>query len=326
MKIGLQLSNNPQKFLQFVEIIRQQSNCGNNVEFIHITDDVSLEEHIVTLDISVCYKPSDAIVQNGENLKWIHIGAAGVEEFMIPELLKSRTILTNSRGINATPVAEFVFAQMLYFSKQFPRFEQFKNTRKWEQWDIAKRMQLLSGKTVGLLGYGAIGKEIAKRAKAFNMNVIALRRLQKNIGKSRIVDKILPQNELDFLLKNSDFIVVSLPQTQQTEHFLSTSEFAKMQNSAILINISRGKILDEIALIDALQNNQIAGVALDVFATEPLDGTSPLFDLPNVLLSPHVAGNFPGYQEAVAHSFADELGRYLNDKPFKNRVCKKNQY
>ncbi len=325
-KAGLQLTNNPQKFAQFVNIIREKSNYGDAVEFVHIADDQSLEKHIANLDILACYRPSDAILQNGEHLQWIHIGAAGVEKFMLPKLLKRRTVFTNSRGINAVPVAEFVFAQMLYFSKQFPRFEQFKTDKNWAQWNIAKRMQLLSGKTIGLLGFGAIGKEIAKRAKAFGMRVLALRRLQKNIGKSRIADEILPISEMESLLKRSDFLVVSLPQTPKTEHLLSTSQFEKMKNSAILLNISRGKILDEKALILALKNRQIAGAGLDVFATEPLSQDSELFDLPNLLLSPHIAGNFPGYQEAAAVSFAKELQRFLNGKAFKNRVCKKNMY
>jgi len=167
---------------------------------------------------------------------------------------------------------------------------------------------------------------IAKKVKAFDMKVIATRRLQKKVEHKKTVDELIPISKLSHLLKNSDFVVVACPLTPITIGMIDKRELSTMKSSAIIINIARGKIINEAALIKALQIKTIAGAALDVFEEEPLPKESPLFALDNVFLSPHISGNFPEYQHDVMVQFADNLKRYLAGKDLKNRVCKKRLY
>ena len=202
----------------------------------------------------------------------------------------------------------------------------FKKNKKWTQWEIAKKNETLENKTLGIIGYGAIGKAIAKKVKAFNMNVIGIKRLQKKKEAKLYIDELLPINKLDYLLSNSDYIVISCPLTPLTKKLLNKKKLSLISKNSYLINISRGKIVDEKNLIIKLKNNLIKGAALDVFYNEPLDLNSELFKLENVFLSPHISGNFPEYQHDVVVQFADNLNRYMAGKDFKNRVCKKRLY
>ena len=159
-----------------------------------------------------------------------------------------------------------------------------------------------------------------------SMKVIATRRLQKKVEHKKTVDELIPISKLSHLLKNSDFVVVACPLTPITIGMIDKRELSTMKSSAIIINIARGNIINEAALIKALQIKTIAGAALDVFEEEPLPKESPLFTLDNVFLSPHISGNFPEYQHDVIVQFADNLNRYLAGKDLKNRVCKKRLY
>ena len=215
---------------------------------------------------------------------------------------------------------------MLFFSKMFRDFETFKNTKKWAQWDIAKKIVELKGQTLGIIGYGSIGKDVAKKAKAFGMNVIATRRLQKKVESNKFVDQLIPTSDLKVLLKNSDYVVISCPLTPLTTNLISLKELKLMKENAIIINIARGQIINQDDLIDALENTIISGAALDVFAKEPLEESSKLFDLDNVIISPHISGNYPNYQKDMIDQFADNLNRFVLGKTLKNRVCKKRLY
>ena len=261
-----------------------------------------------------------------DRLKWIHFGVAGLENNLFSELLKSKTIITNDSGIHAGPVSEFVIAAILYFSKRFKDSQEFMQTTIWKQWEVAKQMIQLKGKTLGIIGFGSLGKAIAKKAKAFDMKVIATRRLQKKVEHKKTVDELIPVSNLSHLLKNSDFVVIACPLTPVTKNMIGKRELSEMKSTAFIINIARGEIINEAALIKALQNKTLAGAALDVFEKEPLPKESPLFALDNVFLSPHISGNFPEYQHDVMVQFADNLNRYLAGKDLKNRVCKKRLY
>ena len=217
-------------------------------------------------------------------------------------------------------------SQILYFSKKIKQCQDFKENRIWNQWELAKTTVQLSESTLGIIGYGEIGKELSKVAKSFNMKVIALRRLQKKEESKKYVDLLLPMNKLDKLIKNSDFIAVACPLTKLTENLIDKNIFQLTKKSAIIINTSRGKIINEKDLISALKNKKIAGAALDVFSNEPIDKKNALFDFDNVLLSPHISGNFEKYQKKMIIQFNDMLIKYVNNKSLKNRVCKKRLY
>ena len=327
MKVGLQLTKNPNKYSQLLEDLKSNLQSNSGVEFIHIPDNDSLKNKISQLDILVTYKISEELFSHAtEKLKWIHFGAAGIEKSLFPSILKSKTIITNASGVHAGPVSEFAIGMMLYLSKKFDGCEKFKREKNWTQWELARQTIQLSEKTVGIIGFGSIGKAIAKRCKSFDMKVIATRRLQKKIESKKIVDELIPISELDYLLENSNYVVIACPLTPQTKGLIGKSQLIKMKSTAYLINIARGQIINEKELINALENELIAGAALDVFENEPLEDSNPFFKMDNVFLSPHISGNFPEYQRDVVIQFADNLNRFNSGKSLKNRVCKKRLY
>ena len=327
MRIGIQLTKNPEKYKTLLSILNSALKTTNNLEFIHIPTDEELKLIIPELDILTTYHIKETSFTCATNrLKWIHFGIAGLEHSLFPDILKSKTIITNASGVHAGPVSEFVMSAILYFAKRFKDCYEFIQTTNWTQWEVAKQMVQLKGKTIGIIGFGSLGKAIAKKAKAFDMRVIATRRLQKKVEYKKTVDELIPISKLSHLLKNSDFVVVACPLTPLTRGMIGKKELTRMNSSSFIINIARGEIINEAALIKALQNKTIAGAALDVFEKEPLPKESPLFALDNVFLSPHISGNFPEYQHDVMVQFADNLNRYLAGKDLKNRVCKKRLY
>ena len=180
MQIGLQITKNKNKFDSLVSCL--ESDELNGISFIHIADNKDLMNQIKNLDVLVCYGISKEIFNlRSDKLKWIHIGASGIEENLFEELIKSKGMLTNAKGINSKPVAEFIMGQILFFSKRFKDCIQFKNNQIWNQWELAKMTTQLSDSTLGIIGYGDIGKELSKIAKSFGMKVLATRRLQKKI-------------------------------------------------------------------------------------------------------------------------------------------------
>ena len=327
LKVGIQLTQNPEKYKYLLSVLKSELHTTSGLEFVHIPTDEKLTKMIPELDILTTYHIKETSFANATaQLKWIHFGVAGLEHSLFPKLLKSKTIITNASGVHAGPVSEFVMSAILYFAKRFKDCQKFMQTKNWTQWQVAKQMVQLKGKTIGIIGFGSLGKAIAKKAKAFDMKVIATRRLQKKVEHKKTVDELIPVSNLSHLLKNSDFVVIACPLTPVTKNMIGKRELSEMKSTAFIINIARGEIINEAALINALQNKTLAGAALDVFEKEPLPKESPLFALDNVFLSPHISGNFPEYQHDVMVQFADNLNRYWAGKDLKNRVCKKRLY
>lgn len=324
MNIGIAITKNELKFEKLTSKIKKTYSDFN---FIKLDNEEKIIDNIENIDILLSYNiPKKIFKKNLENLKWIQLGNAGVDNCMYDEVIKSKIIITNSRGINSIPVAEYVMSAILFFSKNLNKCIDFKNNKIWSQWEIAKTNETLENKILGIIGYGSIGKEIAKRAKKFNMKIYATRRLQKNRLSNKNVDLLLPIHEIDYLLNHSDYIVIACPLTYLTRNLINKKKINIMNSNSILINVSRGEIIDEKELINVLINKKIKGAALDVFNLEPLSKDSPLFNLNNVLLSPHIAGNFNNYQSNVIKAFEENLNRYINQKSLRNRVCKKRQY
>ena len=325
MLIGLQITKNENKYKKLISLIDKTR--IKDISFIHIKDEQDLINKFKILDVLVTYQIKPEIFKYHSNkLKWIHIGASGVEENLFKDILKSKVMITNAKGINSKPVAEFVIAQIMYFSKNLNKCNQFKLDKIWNQWELAKETKQLSDSTIGIVGYGEIGKEISKLAKLFGMKVLAIRRLQKKIEQKKQVDLLMPMSKINKLLKESDYLSIACPLTPMTYNMINKKSFQIMKNSSVIINTSRGDVINEKDLIDALINNDIRGAALDVFSSEPLDKTSKLFELDNVLLSPHISGNFSRYQEVMMKQFDEILYKFINGKSIKNRVCKKRLY
>lgn len=262
------------------------------------------------------------VLSRAPKLKWIQVMSAGVDFFLDAEMVASPVILTNVSGIHATPIAEFVLGRMLMFAKQVSWSFQLQREKRWERFTPS----VLRSKTVGIVGLGNIGREVARLAQAFGMRVLATRRSARQIGRARYVDIMLPPDQLRRLLAESDFVVLTLAFTPETNQFIGAKELRMMKPTAYLINIARGGVVDEVALIRTLEEHWIAGAALDVFATEPLPVDSRLWELPNVILSPHSSGGMEDYNRRATELFCENLKRYVSGQKLRNVVDKKRGY
>lgn len=252
-------------------------------------------------------------------VRWVHSLSAGVENQVFPEFVASPVPFTNARGVYKESLAEFVLASVLFFAKDFRRLLTNQAAHRWEQFDC----KMIAGRTMGIAGYGEIGRAVAQRAKAMGMKVIGCRRRPAPDG---IADEVLPNDRLHDMLNWSDYVVVAAPLTPETRGMIGKAEFGAMRSEAVLINIGRGPVVDESALVDALREKRILGAALDVFDEEPLPESHPFWSLENVLLSPHCADHVDGWMEASVQFFVDNFRCFESGRPLLNLVDKKAGY
>lgn len=256
-----------------------------------------------------------------KNLKWIHSLSAGVEGYGFPELKSSTIPLTNARGVYRKSLGEWTMLAILYFAKDIRRLVRQQEAANWEQYDV----NMIGGATVAIIGYGEIGREVAWRAKAFGMNVIATRR-RVATSSDDLASEILPSSENAAAMSRADYVVLCSALTPETRGMIGAKEFAAMKPIGVFINIGRGAVVDEPALIDALQTKRILGAALDVFVEEPLPKTSPLWKLENVLLSPHSADHTATWLHETVDFFIENFHRYTKGEPLQNIVDKQAGY
>jgi phosphoglycerate dehydrogenase-like enzyme len=262
-----------------------------------------------------------AEVVNGlPRLRWVHATSAGAGEQvrkagLSPEALK-RVVITTSSGVHAVPLAEFAILGLLAMAKELPRLIEDQRARAWPE--VRRPVRELSGQTLFLLGLGEIGCEVARLGKALGMRTVGFRRTEG--PPPEWVDEVHGPQRLAELADQADAMVVSLPMTEQTAGLVDRAIIERLPASCIFVNIGRGGVVDEPALIDALRDRRIAGAVLDVFATEPLPADSPLWTLPNVLVTPHAAALSARENERIAELFADNLRRYLDGRPLRNVV------
>ena len=253
------------------------------------------------------------LLKQGPKLRWVHMVSHGIDRLR-GDLLESDITITSGQGSHAEAVAEHAIAMVMMLARDMRRFSAHQREHHWE-----RHLQgvELSRSTLGLVGLGSIGKLVAHYAKAFGMRVIATRRTFAEIPYPD-VDEMVPRERLEYLIGESDFLVLALPFTPDTHSFFGERELRAMKPSSFLINISRGGMIDEPALIRALQEKRVAGAGLDVFQAEPLPADSPLWDMPNVIITPHIAGLSPQFVENANRLFMENLRRYLNGKPLLN--------
>ena len=262
------------------------------------------------------------IIARAPKLKWIQVISAGVDRWIGTDVWQSSVIITGVSGIHAAPIGEFVMGLMLMFAKNTQLGFHMMQTREWRRYPT----RTLRGKTVGIVGLGNIGREAARLSKAFGMRVIATRRSTLQPGRARNVDLLLPRNRMKQMLGQSDYVVLSVPLTPETRHIIGKPELEAMRPNAFLINIGRGQLVDEAALIRALERKQIAGAGLDVTETEPLPRDNRLRDFENVILSPHVSGGMEDYMTQATNVFCKNLRRYAGGKRLLNVVNRKRGY
>lgn len=259
----------------------------------------------------------DNLLRRAPRLKWVHIGGVGIDLYLSTGILEGNIIVTNSRGAIAVPMAEHVLAFVLMLAKNAPRLLGNKQNRRWERFRTIE----LQDKTVGMIGLGALGTEVARLAKGFGMKVIATRRSATKRESGVLgVDELYPRSDLLQMLGQSDFVVVAAPLTAETRGMMSEPELRAMRPTAYLIAVSRGQIVDQPSLIKALKEGWIAGAGLDVFEAEPLPADNELWELPNVILSPHMAGWTDRRSQRVVGLFCENLRRYLAGEQLLNVV------
>lgn len=261
-------------------------------------------------------------------LRWVHTPSAAVHQMLFPELIDSSVILTNSREVHGPVVAEHVVALMFALAKKIPQAALLQQKRIWGQetiWNEGPQPQEIAGATLGLIGVGSIGSRVARIASNLGMRVIAVREHPEK-GTPDEVDEVFPVSELHQLLNQSDFVVIAAPLLAATEGLINAERLAHMKPSSYLINVGRGPQVDQAALIEALRTRQIAGAALDVFAREPLPPDSPLWDLDNLLITPHTAGLTAKLWHRHYDLFSENLRRYIAGEPLLYVVDKHKGY
>ncbi len=291
------------------------------VEFVHCTQQGVLSDAIADVDIYMGWLDRDIFLA-ARNLKWIQSPSSGINYYLaIPELVESDVLLTSARGTHGSCLAESALAMIFAFTRGIRHCVLRQQEHVWSIHEIRGKLVELTGSTLGIIGFGAVGRALAKRAQAFDMRIIAVDLYPSN--KPEYVDGLWGLDHLDHLLSESDYVVVTVPRTPQTLGMIRAEQLALMKPSAMLVGISRGGIIDQRALAQALRENQLAAAALDVFDPEPLPADSELWDLENLLITPHTAGGTQFEARHILEIFHENLGRFLRgDLPLRNQIDK----
>lgn len=282
-----------------------------------------IERHIATATVFLGGRLSPEQLMQATSLRWINVPWAGVNALMSSPGMKERPdlIITNSSGVMADSVADQVMAYLLMLNRNLANQIRWQMKKEWNRYTSVEHpdRRILRGMTLGIVGYGAIGGALARRARAFGMRVLAVRRSAEGDVPSEL-DGLYGSEDLSLLLEHSDFVVVALPLTPETEGMIGREQFARMKRTANLVNVARGKVVVQSELVDALQQHVIAGAALDVYEEEPLPEDSVLWDMENVIVTPHSSGGFVGFGDAVTDLFLKQIDRFVRNLPLENCV------
>lgn len=293
------------------------------VRLVHAADEDTLAQSLREADILLVTDFRTELLRRhwaqAQRLRWIHATSAGVDALMFDELVQSNVVVTNARGIFDDAISEFVLGQILMFAKDFHGSFRYQQQRHWQH----RESERLENRKVMVVGAGAIGRAIGRRLQANDMQVLGIASRSRE---DPVFGTVAGQDALPELLPAADFVVIAAPLTEQTRGLFNSRLLACMAPHSRLINIGRGPIVVTDALLEALRSEQIAGAALDVFEQEPLPPQHPLWELPNVILSPHMAGDFIGWQEALTGQFLDNLARWQDAAPLFNQVDKRRGY
>lgn len=291
-------------------------------------------------DAEVIYTVRDLPApEQAPRLRWIQAHTSGLNHLLDKPIMQAEDVeITTASGIHAVPMAEYCIGLMLAFALRLPLFRRYQDKAEWpEGWSVFT--QTLRGQTLGIVGYGSVGRELARIADQMGMIVVATKRdlmtlsagdeyIEAGLGDETgdIPTRLYPPEALASMVKVCDFVALTLPLTPATRHIVNEDILAAMKKTAVIVNVSRGGIVDEDALISALAAEKIAGAALDVFEQEPLPATSPLWQMENVIITPHISGNNIRNHEHAAAMFAENLQRYINNRPLLNRYDRARGY
>ncbi len=281
------------------------------------------EDADVILSWSLAGKVLREVFLAAPRVKWVHSRSAGLDSVLFPELIASPVPVTNGRGVFSQSLGEFALGAILFFAKDFRRMLRSQEAGRWDQFDVEE----ISRQTVGIVGYGDIGRAAATRARAVGMQVLAVKRhASARSGPDPIAAEVFPPQRLDEMIARCDYVVAAAPLTPETRGMIGDREFAAMKPSAVIINVGRGPVIDEAAMVRALTERRIKGAALDVFDTEPLPEGHPFYQLDNVLLSPHCADHTSDWTEQAMRFFLAQFERFRSGQSLQNVVNKQLGY
>jgi phosphoglycerate dehydrogenase-like enzyme len=287
------------------------------LEVVRLASYEGVEKEIRDAEVVITWSLRPEQIVLARKLRWIHSPAAAVHQLLFPELVDRDIIITNGRDVHGPVVAEHVIAMILALAKKLPQASRFQHRQAWGQeelWNSYPHPREVAGATLGLVGLGTIGGSAARHASGLGMRVIAVREHPEKASPEG-VEQVFASSQLDTLLAQSDYVVLAAPVTSATHNLIDAAGLAKMKPDACLINVGRGQLVDEAALIQALRDHKIGGAALDVFVEEPLPSSSPLWNFENVLITPHTAGLTEKQWERQYAVVAENLRRYLNHQP-----------
>jgi phosphoglycerate dehydrogenase-like enzyme len=264
------------------------------------------------------------VFPSASRLRWVQSPAVGVGSLMFPELLSSPVVITSARGIRARAIAEHVLGVTIALARKLPVAIRAQVAHRWAQDELEGAevdVRTLQGRRMGIVGLGAIGLELVKVAAPFGFRITAIRR-RAGVPKPEGVEEVWPPDRLSDLLAASDVVVLAAPHTPETRWLIGKAELDRIKRGALLVNIARGKLVDDDALVAALRDGRVGGAALDVFSAEPLPPDSPYWDLPNVIVTPHTSGAMQDYWTPLVALFADNLRRFERGESLRNVVDK----
>ena len=276
----------------------------------------SFEERIGDTDVVLGLRLPPGITDLAPRLKWVHVYGAGVDYLPVTSILAKGITITNSSGLASGPIAEFCMEYILMHAKRMVQRMDIQRQHAWQRvGNVA-----LAGTTLGIVGPGRIGSAVAKRAAAFDMLVLATRRSYVRGEQLPYVDEVYPSERMGEMLALCDYVVVAVGLTEETRQMFGAAEFAAMKPGCFFVNVARGAVVDERAMIQALRDGHLSGAGLDVFAKEPLPPESELWDMANVIISPHNSNAIADYMDRAVDLFCDNLTRYLGGDPLRNVI------
>ncbi|HVN85056.1 MAG TPA: D-2-hydroxyacid dehydrogenase [Candidatus Binatia bacterium] len=306
------------------DVAELQRRCPG-VTIVSIEAEARLPDQLRDGEVFVGWHFPRELFAGARRLRWVHSASAGIEANLFPELVASGVVLTNSAGLHSVSIPEHVLALMLALSRGLPTALRQQQERRWDRFGIiAAGIRELTGSNLAILGAGAIGRALARTAAALGMHVRAMRnRPERGVSGA---EAVVGPNGLHELLGWAHFVVLAVPLTAQTRRLIGPAELRAMRSDAYLVNIARGEVVDEAALVDALRRGAIAGAGLDVFSAEPLPEDSELWTVPNLIITPHISGYTPDYFAKVLTLFGENLERFVAGQRLRNVVDKQRGY
>ena len=309
------------------ELAAEVRRCWPEMNVVHLPSYDHIADELPDTDIFVGYSLRPEQFAQARQLKWIHSTAAGVSQLMYRELRASGLAVTNARGVHSTSMAEHILGTLVALARDFPAAVRYQFERRWAQqeiWDSPARPRELAGQMLLIVGFGAIGRELSRRVKPLGMKVWAVTRSGQ--ADPQLAERVLPAARLEEALPDADFVVLAAPETPETHHLIGARQLQAMKPTAFLINVARGSLVDEAALVAALERRAIAGAALDVTEQEPLPPESRLWSLENVFITPHISAASELLWTRQTKLLLENLERWLGGRELLNQVDLKRGY